>query len=210
MPFQPGAVAADELADRQRVQELIAQQQQRARRQGGDVVMPGGHLARQRARLGGAEAGRGLDQMHAQGGAEGGRGLADGAQRIGHQRAPARAAFGQDHGVGTSHRLPCHGAPGAEHLAKGLGDLGRGGEIARAAELRCLPRVIGGDRPCHEAIEAFRHQAAAGRDRARRISHSPTATIGTDSTCPMVIPAKRKPRWASGWRNNSPISRATP
>jgi hypothetical protein len=45
---------------------------------------------------------------------------------------------------------------------------------------------------------------------ARSMNHSPASTIGTDSNCPIVAPAYRKPRFASGWRKNSPMIRATP
>ena len=54
------------------------------------------------------------------------------------------------------------------------------------------------------------HLASEGMIFDRAISQAPTRTIGNDSNCPMVAPAKRKPRCASGWRKNSPMIRATP
>jgi hypothetical protein len=72
------------------------------------------------------------------------------------------------------------------------------------ASVRFSPR---GDPECRRVIAA---PAAAPVSFARSISHAPTSTIGTDSNCPMVAPAKRKPRCASGWRNSSPTSRAAP
>ena len=150
--------------------------------------------------------------MQPERGPEGGGHIARGAQRIGHQRAAAGAAFHQQHGIGAAHPVPDHGGPGAQHLPEGLADLGRRGEVAAPAEGGGGACVIGRDRAGHEAVEAFhsaaRHAVAARFDRV--IRNSPTAIIGSDSNCPMVAPAKRKPRCASGWRKNSPMKRATP
>ncbi len=130
----PAVAAPDELADRQRIQELVGEQDHRAGRQILDPVVPRG--AGQRGGLDRAQPGRGLDQVHAQRRPERRRDCGDGAQRVGHQRAAAGPGLGQDHRVGAAHRLPGDGGPGAQDLPEGLADLGRGGEVGE--------RVVGG------------------------------------------------------------------
>jgi hypothetical protein len=206
MPLEPGLAAPDELPDRQRVEEFICQQQHRPVRHLRQPVVPAGHRIPQHPRLRRAQAGGGLHQMHPQRPPERDGHFAHRAQRVRHQRAAARPAFHQQHRVRPAHLLPGDRGPQPEHLAEGLGDLGCRGEVPGPAEGRRLPRVVGRDRPGHVPVQAFRHAGA----RALAISQPPTRIIGSDSNCPMVAPANRKPRCASGWRKNSPTRRATP
>src|SRR5208283_5152398 len=97
----------------------------------------------------------------------------------------------------------------AEQLAEDLADLRRRCEVG----IRIVRRVIGGVGARHEVVEPL-HQAAVvamgcvtGRERT--ISTTPATSSGIDSSCPIVAPAHRKPRNASGSRKNSPMMRAT-
>ncbi len=281
--LRPAIAAADELADRQRVQELVGQQQQRRLGQGLQPVMPAGARARQPFRLDRPQPRRGLDQVHPQRGAKIRRHPAHGAQRVRHQRAPPGPGLGQDHRIRPPQQRPAHRRPGAQNLAEGLADLRRCGEIGERIALGIIGRVG----PGHEPVQPFgakqgwgsapdpgglcpapvrglsspqplglvcweRGRAEADQrlrrfrplpqqtkrkgsrervplrgggaapllgfgakpnlasHRTRRTSQMPAITIGTDSSWPIVAPANRKPRNASGWRKNSPVIRASP
>ncbi len=138
--------------------------------------------------------------MQPERGPERGRRLADGAERVRHQRAAARPGFGEQHGVGPAHVLPDDRAPEAEDLAERLGDFRGGREIRE----RVACRVVEGVGAGHEPVEPLGHR------RARQTMNAPISTIGTDSSWPMVAPSNRNPRNGSGSRKNSPMIRKMP
>ena len=109
--------------------------------------------------------------------------------------------------------------PGPNQFTKHLGNIGRGNEITGGAKR--LPRNIiavnrmhqrlshvvgqrqrsGQGNPSVQDIGKAIHGSAAHDTRRRRVmimTASPMTIIGSDSNCPMVAPANRKPRWASG------------
>ncbi len=140
---------------------------------------------------------------------------APGAQHVGHQRAAAGAELGQNEGVGRTQHLPHADRPQADQLAEDLADLGRGDEVAGAAEGVALHVVavlgvgeagrheIGDrDRPAGadlrlELLGERRHafSTAPGVCVWRRattiIVMTPTMIIGTDRSMPMVSPPAR-------------------
>ena len=173
--FHPAGGAADELADRQGVEELVGEQDERAVGQVGEVVMPGGAgqgMERndlQRLGLLGAQAGGELDQMELGGGGKGGGDAAGQPPGVGHQGAAAGAELGEDDGVGAAELLPRDDRPGAEQLAEDLADLGRGGEVGERVVGGVVKRVGAG----HEGVEALgfaenghRQAATGGRRQA--------------------------------------------
>ena len=135
--FGPAGPAAHELANRQRVEELVGDQQQRTVRQRVDAV---GETRREVGRGGGEAAllflpqdRARLDEVEPQGAAEFGDGPRR-AQQIGHKRAAAGTEFGQDHRIGPSDALPAVDQASADQLAEYLADFGRGDEVAGSAE----------------------------------------------------------------------------
>ena len=145
-----------------------------------------------------------------------------GAQKIGHERAAPGTELDQHDPAGLPHPVPGVGAPRADQLAEDLADLGRGDEIALPAQ-GVAPGVVAifgiavrrrhetgdGNRPATrdplpQLLAEWSH-----RGNARRTSQIPTRRTGIDRSCPIVAPPNRKPRWASGWRNNSAKPRAT-
>ena len=196
-PLHPPSFPLHELPDRQRVEELVRQQQHRPSRQRLQPVMP--DRPRQPFRLQRPQPRRRLDQMQPHRRPERRRHLAHRPQSIGHQRAPPRPALHQQHRVRPSDQLPGHRRPQPQDLAKHLADLRRSGEVAE----RIVCRVVGRIGARHEAIEPLHH-------RVRRISHAPAISIGIDSNWPIVAPPIRYPRNTSGSRKNSPMMRATP
>ena len=141
-PLGPFRVSAHQLPDRQRVEELIGDHQQRPRRQRLDAV--------DKLRLGrgepplllGAQHRACFDEIETQRAAER-RHAGGGAQQIGHQRAMPRTQLGQNDRIGPADTLPQIGAPQPDQLAEDLADLGRGDEIAGAPE-RIVAGVVAG------------------------------------------------------------------
>jgi hypothetical protein len=234
----PAIGRAFELVDRQGVEELVGDDQRRAGGNPGDVAVPSdwrfGRHAGQRRALFAAQRRARFHQMNVDRGAEFGRGLAGGAQRVGHQRAAAGAELDQPQRRRRPHGLPDHGAPQADELAEDLADFRRGDEIALGAqrvaahvvavlgmaqrlghEAGQRDRPLGGDDAAQMTVERAHTRPrpapqAVVRRRAQTITPIPNSTSGSDRSCPMVAPAKRNPRWASGWRNSSTNMRATP
>src|SRR5581483_5196994 len=83
-------------------------------------------------------------------------------------------------------------------------------------ELRDGDRAGERDAPRNQAAKRCRacvaHTGTAGRRLARRIRNAPKATMGSDSSMPMVsqLEPRMNPRKESGSRNTSPTMRATP
>ncbi|MCY1178636.1 hypothetical protein D9M73_189970 [compost metagenome] len=134
-PLEPAARTFDELPDRQRVEEFVGDNDQRAI--GGqcvDRVVPG--RVRQALGLRRAQHRAGLHQMHRRRET----GLARRAQRVGRKRSATGAEF-DPRRVRPPGAVPQIGTPQPDQLAEHLADLGRGGEIAAAAE-RIARRII--------------------------------------------------------------------
>ena len=173
-PFGPPGTAAHQLADRQCVEELVGDEQQRSV---GEVVD-----ARDEMRFGGVQPAllrrpqhrARLDEVELERPAELGQGRR-GAQKIEGQRAASGAQLDEDHRIGLADALPQIGAPQPDQLAENLADLGGGDEIAGTAE-GIAPRVIAAprimQRHCHERRDRERSLApdAAG-DRGGEAGH---------------------------------------
>ena len=178
-PLRPAIAAADELADRQGIEELVGQQQQRGVGQGIQPVVPACLRPGQPFRLHGPQPRRGLDQVHTQSGPEIRRHPADGAQRVRHQRAAARPGLRQHNRVGPAEQRPAYRRPGAEHFAEGLADLGGCREIGERVAVGVICRI--GAR--HERVQplsqwahhAWQPAGRAERARCRRSPSAPTA-----------------------------------
>ena len=210
--LRPAVAAADELADRQGVEELVGQQDQRAVAAGSPPSSCQAAPPAQQRLLRGAQRGaRSRPDAAAAAARKPGTTSADGAQRVGHQRAAAGARLAQSTGSGRAHLLPGH------RRTRRRGTRRRPGEISGAVVKSPPPKgsragVIGRGGPRHEGVEPL-HAAQAGDGDRPGAQHQPErrpASIGSDSSWPIVAPAKRKPRCASGWRKNSPMMRATP
>ena len=202
-PLRPPIPPPHELANRQGVQELVCQQDRRALRHLRQIVVP--HRIRHPRGLLQAQPGRRFDRMHRQRRPKRRHRLGNRPQRVRHQRSPPRPGLDQQHRRRRPQQPPRHRRPQAQNFPEHLADFRRGRKIRE----RIVGRVIRRVGPRHEGIQALRlplgHQ---GDDR--RISQIPARTIGMDNNCPIVAPAKRKPRNASGSRKNSPVMRANP
>ena len=137
----PGPVAADELPDGQGIDEFIGEHDERTVRQLIQRRIPANrHPQPREERLRCASTMTGLVSMSAtETAVEEFRHAAPGAERIGHQGAAPRTKLGDGHGAWLAHRLPDGNRPKADQLAEDLADLGRGDEVARAAD-----RLAGG------------------------------------------------------------------
>ena len=224
----PAVASSTELIDRQRVEELVRDDDARAR-----PAPPRcrpchatGTDAASVACWRGAQHRAGLDQMHRRRRGKIRQRLR-GAQRVGHQRAAARPELDQPHVARRAHRRHTVAAHSADQLAEHLADLGRGDEIAAAPEriarhvvavLRMAEaeRHVVGDRHRPVGLDDApdlrferRHaprlaqRCSGGRRIATTIIATPNSSIGIDSTMPMVSPPHRKPICGSGSRNNS-------
>jgi hypothetical protein len=138
------------LADRQGVEELVGQQQQRAVWDRVQPIVPG--RPRQASGLERAQPRGGLDQVQRQGGVEIGGDLRHRPQRVGHQGAAARAGLHQQHGARAPQQAPGYRRPQAQQLAEHLADLGCGGEVGE----RIVGRVVGGVGARHERVQSLR------------------------------------------------------
>ena len=236
-PLAPALPGAHELADRQRVEELVRDDEKGAGGNVLDAVVPGDGAGGvgQAGALFQPQDGAGFHQIDPQRGQEG-RPEGGDPQDVGHQRAASGTQLHEPHRIGGAGRVPHRQQPGAYEFAEDLGDVRRRDEIASGAErnprgvvavvrvAQAARHVVGdGDRPGFGDLrgepggERRGHRAvpdasppAAGRDSARRMAQAPTRIIGIDSAMPMVRPPGRKPIWASGMRNCSPTMRATP
>ncbi len=155
---QPCAVR-DQLMHRQRVEELVGDQQQRPRRDLVEALVPARVPARETLGLAAAQARAALDQVEAR------------ARR----GSPARARVARNRSASSvprpgpsSTRRTGRGAPwsaqawashSADDLAEGLADLGRGDEVAGGAE-RVVAAVVAegrvAERQLHEARDRER------------------------------------------------------
>ncbi len=138
----PDAAEAHELTNRQRVEELVGDEEEGPRRNLRERSMPG-DLApgvRQRLRLARFQHRARLDKMHRERVAE----LLDlrrDAENVRHQRAAARPELDELHRRRRADHPPDVDEPGADDLAEHLADLRRGHEIAVRAE-RVARRVV--------------------------------------------------------------------
>ena len=190
------------LADRKRVEELVRDEEQRARRKLIDAFVP--LRAGQRLLLKLPQHRAGLDEMDFARKSS----RPEDPQRVARERAPARPKLGVDGVRGRTGALPAVREAGADHLAEHLADLRRGGEVTARAQgitggvIIAVARFhIGfdGDRafrgyPVAERSLERSHETAAvpavDSTRTRRpfavhISHSPPRIIGSDSHWPM-------------------------
>jgi hypothetical protein len=112
----PDAVAADELADGHRVEELVGDEQQRQRFDIGEPAnMPDRQVEMlQPVGLHPLQAVRRLDEGDAGRLEEGDVELAHGAQDVRHQRAAARPDLGEHEGGGPAEPVPGRDQPGAD------------------------------------------------------------------------------------------------
>ena len=205
----PAPRPADELADRQGVQELVGDQQQRpVARQARRLVVPLHRQPGQERRLPLAQGRAGLDQMDAHGGGERGHHPRR-PQRVGHQRAAPGPELDHGHPAGPPEIEPVLHQRQADQLAEQLADLRRGDEVAGGAQ-RIAARIVArhwmgqgqrhvaGDRdravvedqPAQAVLERAHPmpRPAAGRARTRKM---PKASIGSERSWPMVMPPAR-------------------
>ncbi len=185
---QPRAVRG-ELADRQRVEEFVGDQEQRQRRQVGGVVVPGdgatGSAACCRSRRC-AEASTRCTCIAA---CEA-RHVRRGAQHIGHQGAAAGPELGQREGRRRALIQPGLRQAQPDQLAEHLADLGRGGEIAGSAEgiaggVIAVARDAAGIRPCsRQRSSARRRRSAAPAGRPARSRRPPGVAPQSDQRQP--------------------------
>ena len=227
----PDAVGAHELPDRQRVEELVGDEEKRpvrhvvearrARRFRRPLPPSVFCLARSQRRAR-------LDQMRRRPRSRKSGALAA-TRRMSAISVPRPGPSSTSRtGVGRADHAPDMDEPRADDLAEHLAHLRRGDEIAVDAEriARRVVAVLGiaeakrhvvGD--AHRAVRlderldllAERRVAHAGRAAfARSIAATPTSTIGIDSIMPMVRPPAKKPSCASGSRTNSIAMRARP
>ncbi len=232
--FVPAVELLHRLMHRQRVEEFVGDDDERAVRHLVERVVPVDRhvdtaerlllpLLKHRARL---------DHVHDDGVAEF-RQNARGAQHVHHHGAAAGAKLDKADVLRRAHLAPDRCAPDADQLAEHLAYLGGGDEIAVAPEriarhVVAVPGIAQAQR--HEL--AHRHRPAAldalpdfslergvhrfqacgngGRLEAQTISAIPISISGTDSSMPMVMPPHKKPSCASGSRKNSQNVRAIP
>ena len=232
----PGAVDPLELPDRQRVEELVRNDQRRAGRHGLEAFVPSGVGVSKRGGLRRAQAFVRLHKVQIDGVAKGRHGPR-GTQRIGKEGTAAGAELDEAHPLRLSHGLPHHHAPKSDQLAEHLAHLGRGDEVAARADgpaaavitvlgkmeaklhvgvnadgpvaANPLPYLVPPARSSPGLPAALAHRPEA-RGGMRRMRKSPITIIGSESTCPMLMPGRMKPRNASGSRNSSATIRATP
>ena len=131
-PLGPIMRPAHQLADRQRIEELIGDDQQRPFRQFLQSGQPDYIGDPKTVLLLGAQDRADLDEVEAERTAKF-RQCVDSAQQIGSEDATAGPQFGEDHRIGASHRLPHQRAPDPDQLAKNLTDLRRSNEITPSA-----------------------------------------------------------------------------
>ena len=211
--FAPASADPHELADRQRVEELVRNPDGRTVRYRVRAVVPDGVEALRA--LEGAKRGRGFHEMHF--GPER-RLQPGGAERIGHQRAAPRPELDQPDIRRPAQPHPGIHAPEPHDLAEHLADFGRGGEIPAAPE-RVATGIVGGVAEHHELRKRHRPVApdAPGQPCRQTVGHGrrtasarPMAMSGRERSCPIVTGPRMNPRCASGSRNSSAKQRASP
>ena len=186
---------------RQRVEELVGDQQHRSLRHLVERGVPPDRLAREARALQAAQARAGLDQMQAQARAKS-RHLRRRPQDIRHQGAAAGPELDQQAGVGPAEVRPGPGEPEPHELAEHLADLGRGDEVAGGAE-RIVPGVVAerrmGQRERHEARGRDRAGAPDLLDHHRfKSAQGPRAPAGRSSTPPARGPPPASAATAAG------------
>ena len=139
-PFMPAILAANEMADRQTIEELIGDDDRGARGQILDARVPfwGRPRGGQRGPLAPPQDLARLDEMEIDGRGKIRRDFRR-AQSIRHQTAAPRPQLDQKERPRGAHAAPDRDTPKADQFAKHLADLGRGDEItalARAAYSR--------------------------------------------------------------------------
>ncbi len=147
-----------ELMDRQRIQELVGDNQGRPLRQGHLIVVPQRMKAAEALFLHRTQGPADLHQMQPHGGKEL-RPHACGTQRVRHQAAAAGAQLHQQERIRRARFLPGIDAPQADQLAEHLADLRRGDEVARTAERiarRVIARALLRQRDAHELRDGDR------------------------------------------------------
>ena len=163
-PLRPAAGSADELPDRQRVEELVGHHQHRAVRQLFDTPHPCRLRLAEASFLFRAKHRARLDQTDAQGAAKF-RHSAGGAQQVAHQHAAAGPQLCQDYRIRPADPLPQLGAPQPDQFAENLADLGRGREIARRSD-RAAPRIV-------PALGVVQRHGHIGRNSQRALGANP-------------------------------------
>ena len=178
---------------------------------------------RQSRKLPRAQDRRGLDQVHLDGRLKP-RHPPRRAQDIRHQGPAPRPQLGQHRPRGRAPAEPGLRQRQPDKLAEHLADLRRGGEIARRPQ-----RVAGGVIAQSRVGQAFGHVVGdrqrparpdpPGQHLGERPSHvprrlsaqpitsTPTMTIGSDRSWPMVMPRKTWPNGLSGVMNCASASR---
>ena len=142
--FLPGAVHSLELPDRQRVEELVGNDQRRARGHGLEPLVPRRAGVGEPGGLLLAQALARLDEVQVDGGTKV-RHDPHGAQRIGQESAATRAKLHEVHPLWLAHGLPHRRAPEADQLAEHLAHLGRGDEVPAGADGPPAPVIaVGG------------------------------------------------------------------
>ena len=203
----PAALRRHELADGQRIEELVGDHDRRAgRHRRRDRRASGSGRPRRRGRPPAASAGRGSSRPGAprrrsEVGPEPG-----GAERVRHEGSPPGAELHERERGRAPHRLPDGDGPETDEFAEHLADLRRGREIAARPE-RIAGRVVvpgaqshvalDGDRPLlvdqradmplegGHAERDFRQAAASSRRAPRgRSARSPGAPSGARAACP--------------------------
>ena len=235
-PLAPAFGRHHELVERQGVEELVGDRDDRAVERAGHRIVPDRFEPFQRRRLPATQDGAGLDEMNGQRRMEA-RHDPRRPQHIGHQRAAPRPELDEAEPCRRAHRLPGMGRPEPDQLTEHLADFGRRGEVAPGPEriARHVIAVAGmAERQRHVAADADRPfqpdqlddlGLERGHARAspgascllRSTSHRPAKNTGSESSMPMVIPPEsastevpnRKPSCGSGSRKNSQTIRAT-
>ena len=231
----PAIGAHHRLVDRQRIEELVGEHDQRTVRHLLDRAMPRHrHVGEaQRLALQALQRRADFDHVQGDGGAEARHHLCD-PQNVAHHGAATRPELHQVEAARRSHCPPHGGRPQPHQFAEHLADLRRGDEIAPRAERipggviaalgmgqakfhiwRHRDRTAALDAPANFHLERdtpVRHHVdlAGWRRMAAHMMARPASINGSDSSVPMVRPPHRNPSCASGSRNCSQIERATP
>src|SRR4051794_27523937 len=219
----------DELPHRQRIEELVGNQEERLRGKLVQIFVP--VRTRQDLFLRAAKDGARLDEVHFT--PKGGR--AKDSQRVARKRPPPWSELGEYRVRGRSGTPPLIRNARADDFAEHLADFRRGREIAMLPE-RVTGRIIISVAALHERFDTdwplglysvvkrplqWSHETDAvptvGSTRTRRrfavhISHRPPMIIGSESHWPMCSPVAcaNFASWLSGSRMNSIPKRKQP
>ena len=207
-PLRPARAAPHELADRQRVEELVGQQQQRPVGQRPRCASCHARVRQPRGLRARAAAARSRSDAAAARAAKAGRGRrgSRAARRPSACRAPARP---RPAAPGRARPSPARSPPPRAPSSSPNTWVISGAVVKSANGSR--RRVVGGVGARHECVQPLRH-AGAGTLRPRARQDQPDA--GEQHRHRQQLAhgqrrSNRKPRNGSGWRKNSPMMRAT-